>query len=54
MNILKSNKWLKSAFSAGAIVLGFILAITIYKERLSKKQLIGYVFGIAAVVLLNL
>ena len=40
--------------SAGAIVLGFILAITIYKERLSQKQLIGYVFGIAAVVLLNL
>ena len=40
--------------SAGAVVLGFILAITIYKERLSKKQLIGYVFGIAAVVLLNM
>lgn len=40
--------------SAGAVVLAFILAITIYKERLSKKQLAGYVFGIVAVILLNM
>lgn len=40
--------------SAGAVVLGFILAITIYKERLSKKQLAGYAFGIVAVILLNM
>ena len=40
--------------SAGAVVFGFILAITIYKERLSKKQLVGYAFGIIAVILLNM
>lgn len=40
--------------SAGGIVLGFILAVTIYKERLSKTQLVGYFLGTASVVLLNI
>lgn len=40
--------------SAGGIVLTFICALTIYKERLSAMQLVGYLFGTASVVLLNL
>ena len=40
--------------SAGGIVLGFILAMTIYKERLSKTQLVGYALGVASVILLNI
>lgn len=40
--------------SAGGIVLGFVLAVTVYKERLSKIQLVGYALGIISVVLLNL
>lgn len=40
--------------SAGGIVIGFITSITIYKERLSKIQLVGYAMGVISVVLLNL
>ncbi len=40
--------------SAGGIVLTFICALTLYKERLSTLQLVGYLFGTASVVLLNL
>lgn len=40
--------------SAGGIVISFLFAILVYKERLSKNQLIGYGMGIAAVILLNL
>lgn len=40
--------------SAGGIVLGFLLAVTLYKEHLSKTQLLGYFLGTASVVLLNL
>lgn len=40
--------------SAGGIALTFVIAVLIYKERLSKVQLIGYMLGIASVILLNL
>ncbi len=40
--------------SAGGIVLGFIMAIFVYKEKLSKMQMIGYFIGIASVVLLKI
>lgn len=40
--------------SAGGIVVTFIISTAIYKEKLSKLQLIGFILGTASVVLLNL
>ncbi len=40
--------------SAGGIVVTYILAKVIYKEKLSFTQQIGYVLGVLAVVLLNI
>ncbi len=40
--------------SASGIVLGFVLAVTLYKERLSNLQLVGYAIGVVSVVLLNI
>ncbi len=40
--------------SAGGIVLALILAVTIYRERLSGTQFVGYIIGTVSVVLLNL
>ena len=40
--------------SAGGIVLTYLCAIFIYREKLSRTQTIGYFLGIASVVLLNL
>lgn len=40
--------------SAGGIVLTFIIAVCVYRERLSRSQLVGYILGTASVVLLNL
>ena len=40
--------------SAGQIVFTFLVAIIIYKERLSRSQIAGLVFGILAVVFLNI
>lgn len=42
------------AISAGGIILSFAFAIFVYKEKLARKQSIGVVFGIIAIVLLNL
>lgn len=40
--------------SAGGIVLSAVLAVFLYKEKISRPQLVGVLCGIAAVVLLNL
>lgn len=40
--------------SAGGIVIGFLVALFIYRERLNKIQYIGYFIGIASIILLNL
>lgn len=40
--------------SAGGIVLTFITALIIYKERFTKWQYVGYAFGVASVVLLSI
>lgn len=40
--------------SAGGILLGFIMAIFVYHEKLSKMQTIGYFIGVASIVLLKL
>jgi multidrug transporter EmrE-like cation transporter len=40
--------------SGGGLVLGFFIAVFIYREKLSLPQTIGYAVGTASVVLLNL
>lgn len=40
--------------SAGGIIVTFLASRFIYKEKLSKLQLSGFVFGTASVILLNL
>lgn len=40
--------------SAGGMAITFVLAILIFKEKLNCKQTIGYLLGIAAVLLLNI
>ena len=47
------NAVLFPSISAGGLVLTFICAVTLYKEKLSRMQYIGYGLGIIAVVLLN-
>ena len=39
--------------SAGGIVVTFIISTVIYKEKLSRLQLVGFILGTASVVLLN-
>lgn len=40
--------------SAGGIVVTFIISTVIYKEKLSRLQLVGFFLGTASVVLLNI
>lgn len=40
--------------SAGGIVMTLIASIALYKERLSKRQLIGFVMGMASIIVLNI
>lgn len=48
------NAVLFPSISGGAIVLGFMIAVLIYKERLTRLQMIGYFIGTLSVILLNL
>jgi len=48
------NAILFPMLSAGSIILMFIAAVVLYKEKLSKPQLAGYLFGILSVIFLNL
>ena len=40
--------------SAGGIVTAFLLAVFLYRERLTKPQLVGSAIGTISVILLNL
>ena len=40
--------------SGSAIVITFMISRLFFKERLSKKQNIGFIIGVIAVILLNL
>lgn len=40
--------------SAGDIAIGFVIAVFVYKEKLSNLQYLGYALGVAAIILLNL
>lgn len=42
------------SISAGGMAITFVIALTIYKEKLSKIQTLGYIIGILSVVLLNI
>ncbi len=42
------------SISAMGIVFSFVISVFIYKERLSKTQIIGYAMGIVSVILLNI
>lgn len=47
------NAVLFPSISAGGIILAFVCALTVYKEKLSKVQIAGYILGTVSVVLLN-
>ena len=51
---LLPNAILFPSVSAGGIVLAFIIATFVYKEKLTKTQLVGYAAGLVSVILLNL
>jgi drug/metabolite transporter (DMT)-like permease len=42
------------AISAGGIIVTFLIALLIYKEKLSVYQYLGALFGIAAIILFNI
>ena len=48
------NAVLFPSLSAGGIVLTFIISLAIYKEKLTKMQIIGYFVGTASVIILSL
>jgi len=51
---LVNNSVFFPLISAGGIVLTWVISVTLYKEKLSMKQNIGLVLGIASIVFLNL
>ena len=48
------NAVLFPSLSAGGIVLTFIISIAVYKEKLTKMQLVGYAAGTVSVIMLSL
>lgn len=40
--------------SAGGIIVTYLISRWIYKEELTKKQLVGFILGIASVIFLNI
>lgn len=39
---------------SGVVIITFIASVAFFKERFTNKQLIGYVLGVASIVLINL
>ena len=54
MTTMIPNTVLYPSVSAGGIVMGCLAGVVLYRERPVLRQIIGYVFGAAAAVLLNL
>ena len=48
------NAILFPSISAGGILLGFVAAVFVYREKLTKTQLAGYFIGVLATLFLNL
>ena len=42
------------SIAAGGIVIGYVVSVLVYKEKLTFMQNIGYIIGTVSVVLLNL
>jgi drug/metabolite transporter (DMT)-like permease len=42
------------SISAGGIVCGFLIAVLLYKEKLTKLKYVGYALGLVSVILLNI
>lgn len=40
--------------SAGGMVVTFVVAVFVYKEKLPPRQLIGYIMGIVSIILINI
>ena len=40
--------------SAGGIILTFFISVLIYKEKLSKIQMFGFLTGVVSIILLNM
>lgn len=51
---LLPNAILFPSISAGGIILSCLIALLIYKEKLTRIQAVGYLLGIVSVILLNL
>ncbi len=51
---LLPNAILFPSVSAGGIVVAFLIATFVYKEKINKTQLAGYIAGFLSVILLNL
>ncbi len=59
MFVIKLNTMLPAsilfpALSAGGLVVSWLISYFVYRERFTVKQLIGFTFGLAAVILLNI
>ncbi len=48
------NSFLFPMISAGGILIMFVVAQTVYKERFSPLQYLGYFLGLISVILLNI
>ncbi len=42
------------SISAGGIIIMFVISLFVYKEKISRQQMVGYIMGVVSVVLLNL
>lgn len=42
------------SISAGGIIIMFFISLLVYKEKISKQQMVGYITGVSSVILLNL
>lgn len=42
------------SISAGSIFMNYVCSLLIYKEKLTKRQTVGYIIGIFSVILLNI
>lgn len=51
---LIANAILFPSISAGGLVLSFVLAVGLYKEKLSYMQMFGYAIGVVSIICLNI
>ena len=54
MTTLIPNAVLFPSLSAGSQIFLLFISLTVYREKISKRQMVGYMFGILSIVLLNI